>query len=229
MTWRAVSKLKIGRYGTISLKDYGAGNGNPIAPEDFIRGKIVRAVGSLLNNPWEDVVIEGVETTLRVTFEREVALLRGTKVLEPEIDAGGKARIRLDLQPHQGKIETKVIEVDVPAELAGREVEIDIAPGYEVDRPQPTPNSVAELVSVLQNQTFDPESVVATFRLKENGAAFGGQVASRLPPGAIDTLRLSSASDAPETFIAQVQTPIPLKRFIVGRDTVRVKVRPIIR
>jgi hypothetical protein len=84
-------------------------------------------------------------------------------------------------------------------------------------------------VAVLQNQTFDSESIVATFRLRENGAAFGGQVASRLPPGAIDTLRPSSATDAPETFAAQVQTAIPMKRFIVGRDTVRAKVRPILR
>ena len=76
---------------------------------------------------------------------------------------------------------------------------------------------------------FDSESIVATIRLKENGAAFAGKVASRLPPGAIDTLRPATATDAPETFVAQVQTPIPMKRFVVGRDTVRVKVRPILR
>jgi hypothetical protein len=229
MTWRATSKLTIGRYGTVTFTDFGAGNGNPMGPEDFMRGRLVRAMGSLLNNPWEPVTVERVDTTMRVTFEREVALLRGTKVLEPEIDAGGKARVRLDLQPYQGKIESKVIEVDVPAELAGREVEIELVPGYEVDKPQATPNNVAELVAMLQNQTFDPESIVAIIKLRENGAAFGGQVASRLPPGAIDTLRPMNASEAPETFGAQVQTPIPMKRFIAGRDTVRVKVRPILR
>jgi hypothetical protein len=229
MTWRATSKLKIARYGTLTFTDFGAGNGNPVGPDDFSRGKLVRAMGSLLNNPWEPVTVERVDATMRVTFERDVALLRGTKVLDPEIDAGDKVRIRLDLQPYQGNIETKVIAIDIPTELAGREVEIELAPGYEVDRPQPTPNSVSELVAVLQNQTFDSESIVATFRLRENGAAFGGQVASRLPPGAIDTLRPANATDAPETFVAQVQTAIPMKRFIVGRDTVRAKVRPILR
>lgn len=229
MTWRATSKLKIARYGTISLTEFGAGNGSPIGPDDFVRGKLVRALGSLLNNPWEAVTIEGIETSMRVTFEREVSLLRGTKVLDPEIDAGDKVRVRLDLQKYQGPIESKVIEVAIPEELAGRDVDIEIAPGYEVERPQPTPNSVADLVSMMQNQTFDPESVVVTFRLKENGAVWNGKVASRLPPGAVDTLRLSSGSEAPETFVAQVQTPIPMKRFILGRDTARVKVRPILR
>jgi hypothetical protein len=229
MTWRATSKLKLARYGAISMTEFGAGSGSPIGPDDFVRGRLVRSLGALLNNPWEPVTIEGVETEMRVTYEREVSLLRGTKVLDPEIDAGEKVRVRLDLQPYQGKVESKIIEVAIPEELAGREVEIEIAPGYEVERPQPTPNNVGELVAMLQNQTFDPESVVVSFRLKENGAVFGGKMASRLPPGAIDTLRIASESEAPETFVAQVQTAIPLKRFMLGRDTARVKVRPILR
>jgi hypothetical protein len=79
MTWRATSKLKIGKYGTLTVEDFGAGNastgGSPGA-DDFVRGRLVRAVGALLNNPWEPVKIEGIETTMRVTFEREVSALR---------------------------------------------------------------------------------------------------------------------------------------------------------
>jgi hypothetical protein len=229
MTFRAISKVKLARFGSFTVTDFGAGNGTPPGPDDFQRGRLVRAVGSLLNNPWEPVTIERIDTEVRVSFEREVFTLRGAKVLEPEIDAGAPARIQLDLQRFQGKVETKIIEVDVPAELAGREVEIDLAPGYEVERPQPSPESVAELVATIPNQTFDPESVVATFRLRENGATFRGKVASRLPPGALDTLRSSVDSDAPETFVAQVQSAVPLKQFMVGRDTVRVKIRSVLR
>lgn len=230
LTWRATHQLRIGRYGTVSLVDFGAGNGNPApGPEDFQRGRLIRAIGQLLNNPWEDVTIEGVDTTLKMSFQREVSMLRGAKVLEPEIDAGAPARIRLELLPFLGQTETRVIEVPIPVELAGKEVEIELAPGYEIDRPQATPESVAELVASLPNQTFDPESVVAILKLKENGAAFRGKVASRLPPGAIDTLRPSTDSAAPETFGAQQYTTIPLKRFVVGRDTVRVEVRPVLR
>jgi hypothetical protein len=231
MTWRSTSKLKLAKYGTISLVDIGAGSGNPLGPDDFARSRLIKAMGALLNNPWEPVTIERIDTSMRVTFQREVVTLRGAKVLESEIDAGQPVRIRLELSPFQGKPESKVIEVKVPAELAGREVEIDLAPGYEVDRPLSTPNSVAELMASLPNQTFDSESIVATFRLanKEVGAAFHGQIASRLPPGAIDTLRPTTQSDAPETFSVQLQTAIPLQRFLVGRDTVHVEIRPILR
>lgn len=229
MTWRSVSRLKIARYGTLTLKDFGSGNGNPVGPDDFVRARVIRAMGALLNNPWEPVEVERLETDVRVTFEREVSLLRSTAILNPEIDVGEKARIRLDIQPYQGKVESKIIEVEIPSELAGREVEIELAPGYEVDKPQATPNNVAELLAMLQNQNFDSESLVATIRLRENGAAFKGQVASRLPPGAIDTLRAGNVSEAPETFGAQALSVFPMQRFLVGRDSVRVKVRPPMR
>jgi hypothetical protein len=229
MTWRAVSKLKVAKYGTITLYDYGAGNGNPVGAEDLVRGKLVKAIGTLLNNPWEPVTIEGVDTTVRVTFEREISILRGAKVLEPEIDAGSPLRVRLTFEPFQGKLETRDIEVKVPAEFAGREVEVDLAPGYEVERPLPTPDSVAELMANLPNTNFDPESIVATFRLRDAAAAYHGKIVSRLPPAAMDMLRPSSASDAPEIFAAQVHTAVPLKRFVIGRDSVRVYVRPVLR
>jgi hypothetical protein len=229
MTWKAVSKLKVAKYGTITLMDFGSGNGNPIGTEDLARGRLVKAVGSLLNNQWEPVTIESVDTVFSVTFDREVSILRGAKVLEPEIDAGAPARIRLTLQPYQGKLETRDIEVKLPAELAGRDVEIDLNPGYEVDRPLPTADSVAELMANLPNATFDPESIVATYRLRDAAAAYHGKIVSRLPPGAMDMLRPASTSDSPEIFAAVVNTAIPMKRFLVGHDSVHVTIRPVLR
>ena len=229
LTWRAVSRIKVAHHGSIDVLDFGAGNGNPMGADDFVRGRIVKAVGQLLNNSWEPVVLEGIDTTVKVTFDREVLGLRGAKVLEPEVDAGSPVHIRLDLQPFQGRPESRVIEVKVPAEMAGHEVEIELTPGWETDRPLPTADSVAELMSNLESVTFDPESVVATFRLRETGASYKGKIASRLPPGALDTLRPSSQTDAPEIFAAQVQTAIPLKRFLTGHDAVRVMIRPVLR
>lgn len=229
MTWRATSKVKLARYGTLTLEDFGAGDGSQPDAGELLRGRLVRAVGSLMNNPWEEVKIESIESTMRVTFAREVALLKGAKLLDPEVDAGEPARIELTLLPHEGKPETKTISVPIPAELAGRDVDVEIAPGYEVERPQPSPNSVAQLVAVLPNQVHDGESIVATIRLREAGATYGGQVASHLPAFAVDALRSSTESDGPEVFLATSREVIPMKRFIVGRDTVKVKVRPVVK
>jgi hypothetical protein len=231
MTWRATSKIKIAKYGTISIVDFGSGNGNPVSTDDIMRTRLVKALGSLLNNPWEPLTIESIDTSVRVTFAREVVTLRGAKLLETEVDAGQPVKIRLDLEPYQGKIESKVIEVDLPKGLIGR-AEIELAPGYEVARPLPQPNSLAELVANLPNQTFDTQSIVATVRLvgmKEVGVAYNGKLAARLPQGAAEVLRPASETNAPETFEAVVQTAIPLKSFLVGRDMVRVSMRRVLR
>ena len=231
MTWRATSKIKLAKYGTITLLDFGSGNGNPVGTDDIMRTRLVKALGSLLNNPWEPVTIESIDTSVRVTFAREVVTLRGAKLLETEVDAGQPVKIRLDLEPYQGKTESKVIELELPKGLIGR-AEIELAPGYEVARPLPQPDSLAELIANLPNQTFDPQSVVATVRLvgmKEVGVAYNGKIAARLPHGAAEVLRPVSETNAPETFEATVQTAIPLKSFLVGRDMVRVSMRRVLR
>jgi len=45
MTWRAVSKLKVARHGTINVLDFGSGSGNPVGAEEFVRGRLAKAIG----------------------------------------------------------------------------------------------------------------------------------------------------------------------------------------
>ncbi len=225
MSYRAKTVIKTAKYGSLTIADFGAGAGNPVSADDFARSRAVRSIGALLNNPWESVVIESVSSEVRVNFSRDVSLLRGAKLLETEVYGGQSARIQISMQPYQGKIEHRTIEVKIPIELAGREVEIDLAPGYDVERTIATPDSIAGLVATLPNLFYDAESIVATIRLRENGAAYGGKVADRLPAFAIDTMRTVSQSDAPEVFASLSHVAIPIGRFLVGRDSVRVDVR----
>ncbi len=230
MTWRSVTKLAIQGYGTVEMKDFGASSGDPIGADAFIRSRFVRAMGSLLNNPWEEVHVDSVDTKINVHFSRDVALLRGTTAAFQELDPGQPARIELDIVPYQGPSEKKVIEVAIPPGYEGEDVDIELSPGYEVERPRPAPESVADLVAGLVDPSYPEESMVATIKLKgESGAAFRGQIATRLPPGAADTVRITSSSTGPETFGAVQQLSFPMKRFIVGRDRVRVHVRDSIK
>jgi hypothetical protein len=230
MTWRATSKLQIAGFGTLTFEDFGAGSGDPIGPDSLMRSRLTRALGALMSNPWENVTIEKIDVTVKITQEREVSLLRGTEAVELEIDPGQPARIKLSIVPYQGKPETRVIEVPIPASYAGDEVDIEIEPGFEADRPVPSPESVSDLIAGLGAQNFPAETLVSTIKLRgEAGAAFHGKMTKRLPPGAIDALRSNSSSVAPETFAAEQKTVHPMQRFVVGRDRVRVKVRPNLR
>ncbi len=230
VTWRTTTTIKVEGYGDIVLKDFGANAGDPIGADVYFRSRVVRALGMLLNNPWEQVKIESVDSTIKISFGRDVSIVRGTQVLDAEIDPGEPVKVRLDLVPFLGKAESRVIEVPISRTFAGQEVDIDLSPGYENERPRAIPESVADLVAALNTPSFPEESLVSTIRIQgESGAAFRGNVATRLPPGALDTLRVSAGSTSVETFGSVEQTSFPMKRFIVGRDRVRVKVRPDIK
>jgi SpoIVB peptidase S55 len=230
MTWRATTKVAIKGHGSFVVEDFNSGNRVPVGPSDISRSRLVRALGALVNNPWEVAHVESVEMNVDVTHRREVLQLRGAQVLNPVIDAGDKARVRLTLAPYQGKPEHRVIEIPIPEQLAGKTVRIKLQPGYAVDRITATPENFVELVNVLPKLNLPAESVVASFEIPNQAtAAFQGHVAHGLPPGAADTLRPSTSSVAPIFYKATKQVIVPLDGFLVGQDTVAVKVRRVVR
>lgn len=228
-SWHAYSKVSIRGRGTITLHDFGVSNSGTPDAGSFFGSRAVRSVGALLNNPWEPVIIDGVETKLDIRFSRDLLTLRGVDPLQTEIDAGQKARFRLHLVPYAGPEQTKVVEVNVPTELAGQQVEIEFAPGYQVAPPLSKPENLTELIANLPRLTMPPDVLVATVKVGGQGVAFKGQVASRLPPGALDTLRSTSTSVTPEPFTSVVRTTIPINQFVTGRDQVRISVRNVMK
>jgi len=229
VTWRATTDISLAGYGTIRVEDAGIAVGGMPDSDDWTHSRAVRAVGALLNNPWQPTRIERVATKISVRFARDTYRLRGVDALADVIDAGQPARLRLHLVPFAGPEEQKVIEVPVPRELAGKEVDIELAPGYAETPELPSPERLVDLAANLPRQSYPIDSVVASIKMPEHGVAFHGQVAGRLPPGALDSLRPASVTKAPEPFVSYVRTAIPIHRFLDGKDKVRVRIRPVLR
>jgi hypothetical protein len=229
VSWTAKSKLKIKGHGEITLEDFGVSIGGTPEPNEFMRSNLVRAVGSLMNNPWEPVIIERADTEIELRFAREILQLRGAEVLEPEVDAGEPARIRLTLVPYAGPVVHKVITVPIPAHLAGQTVTLEIAPGYTEQRDMADPENVSALVRNLENPLFPIQSVVVSYSAGDAAVSYKGHVARNLPPGALDAIRPTSASVAPEPFKSTTRHVIPLGEFMVGEDRVEVSVKPVLR
>jgi hypothetical protein len=229
LSWHAYTKIRVRGYGDFTMHDFGVSvGGNPDA-STFMRSRAVRAVGALLNNPWEDVDILGVETKLDVRFARDLLSLRGVEPLETEVTAGERAHLRLHLVPFAGPEQIRVVEVPIPQHMAGQTIEIKIAPGYEENNDLARPENVRDLIANLPQLTLPPDVLVASIETGAQGMAFRGQVAPDLPPGALDTLRSSSSSAAPEPFVSTARTVIPMHQFITGKDTVHIHVRNVIR
>jgi hypothetical protein len=229
VTWRATTEIALAGYGTLKIDDGGVAIGGTPDSEDWSRSRAVQAIGSLLNNAWQPARIDKVRTRIDVLFARESYRLRGVDALAEVIDAGQPARLRLHLVPFAGPEEQKIIEVPVPRELAGKEIDIELAPGYSESPDLPSPERLADLVANLPRRFYPLDSVVASIKLAEHGVAFHGQVAGRLPPGALDILRPASGTKAPEPFVSYLRTAIPIQRLLEGKDHVKVRIRPVLR
>jgi hypothetical protein len=102
-------------------------------------------------------------------------------------------------------------------------------PGYMEEREAAAPDSLEALIANLENPVYPPKSVVVTFSTGNSAVSFNGHVAKNLPPGALDALRPTSSSIGPDAFQSTVREVIPLPEFMVGRDKLTVKVRPVLR
>jgi hypothetical protein len=229
VSWTAKSKLTIAGYGTIALDDYGVAIGGTPDAGEFARSNLVRAVGSVLSNPWQPARIEKASIELELKYARDILRVRGVELIDPEVDAGEPARVRLTLVPFTGPEITKTLRVPLPARLAGKTVTLEIGPGYMEDKDKPAPNTLGELIRNFQDPVYPPKSIVVTYTAGDATVTHRGRVAENLPLGAVDALRPTTSSITPDAYATTVREVFPLDQYLVGRDKVSVVVRPIVR
>jgi len=153
--------------------------------------------------------------------------LRGLEVLDPELEPGQPARLRLTFEPWAGPPVTRVISVPIPEQLAGETVRLEVAPGYTQNRDRPDPESVATLLANLKDPVYQSKSVLVSYAKNAASVAYRAHVANDLPPGALDALRPTTTSIAPEAFRTEARYVFPLEQFMVGRDSVSISVKRV--
>ncbi len=229
LTWKMTSRVTVAGHGAVDLEDNGIASGGSPDSGDWIRSKLVTTVGDVLNNPWEHARIEGVVARFEVKYARDLWRLRGVELLDPVVDAGDKARMRLHLVPENGPEVTRVVETTMPAELAGKDVDVDIVPGYDLVPELPAPESLDQLLANEPRQTATARAVVVQFRVPSQGIAYRGRVTQRLPTFTLDALRPQSSDTGPDAFQSWSRTVVPLDFYVEGRDKVKIKVRSVLR
>ena len=229
ISWTARSRLKVKGYGEIELEDYGVAIGGTPQARDFVRSNLVTAVGALLNNVWEPVLIESIKMDVQLRYSRDILRLRGVQVLDPEVEAGGRVRLRMTLAPYAGPEVHRLITVPVPERVPGGKLKLTIRPGYLVAREVPEPENVGELLRNLEDPVFPPRTVVVSYRTGAGGVSYKGQVARQLPPGALDSIRPGSTTNAPKAFASEARLVTRLSEFMIGSERASVKVNPVLR
>jgi hypothetical protein len=229
LTWRLTSRIDVVGHGAVDLEDVGIAAGGAPEEGEWARSKFVTAIGDVLSNPWEHAHIAKVAAKFEVQYARDLWRLRGVELLDPVVDAGAKARLRLHLVPQAGPEVIRVVEVTLPSELAGKDVDVEVAPGYEVVPELAPPEALDQLLANEPRQTISPRTLVLQFRVPSQGIAYRGRVTERLPAFTLDALRPQNNSDGPEAFPSWSRTVVPMDWFVEGRDKVKVKVRAVVR
>ncbi len=227
-TWKLVSKLKVRGHGEIVLEDFGIAIGGMLDAGELGGSRIIRALGDVINNPWEDVKIEGISSVLTVDYTREVFRLRGVDLLDAVVDAGQDARVRVKLFPLHGPETSRILQFKVPEELAGKDVEVEIMPGYSIAPDVASPESLNELLANETRATLAPRTLVTQIKTAQ-GVVFHGHIAQHLPAFAMDALRPTGTDTGPDAITSYARTVFPVDRYVDGHDKVKIKVRSIMR
>ena len=229
ISWSAHSLVTVRDYGELTVDDFGVSVGGTPDTQEFAQSNLVAAVGALMNNPWNPVIVEGVETEIELRYSRDILRLVGAELLDPEVDAGESTRIRLTLRPYSGPEMTRVVSLPIPPHLAGKTLAITLKPGYLEDRDAAKPENVEELLRALENPTYPPRSVVMTYSAGDGAVSYKGMVATGLPAGMLDMLQPTSSSVSPDVFGSEVRHIAYLPGFMVGQDKVELSVKPVLR
>ena len=105
---------------------------------------------------------------------------------EPE--PGTDVPVHVVLRPYAGPEEVRIVRVEVPAGVAGEQLELRITGGRDTSPLTPEPRSLDDVIHNLQ-QTFPSTSIVVTLQRLAPGVSVRGHVAENLPPSALDSLR----------------------------------------
>lgn len=229
VSWSLDTTVTIDNGRQITLEDFGVSSGGTIGPEDVLSSNVVSSVGALLNNPWQSVFVTGIKSQLKVDYSRDILRLRGVQVLDPEVDAGKSVRLRVTLQPWEGKIQYKTITVPIPEQLAGESLTLEVVPGYTETPELAPPETLAELITNLDVPVYQPKSLVVKFNSPGSTLAYRGHVAAHLPPGAVDALMPTTSSVLPVAQASPTRLVFAMPNYVIGKDKVTVKVKAVLR
>ncbi len=184
------------------------------------------AVDRLTDNPFETVRIDRVEVDISLRFQRDFYFVRNVALSQSEVDPGRTVQLLVSLGQYAGAPITRTIPVEVPRDMAGREMEIEVLSGAEAIPDLAEPESVDDLVRNLTT-SYPDDALIVQVRRPGQGALLRGRALYNLPGSAFDALRPGASTDGAEPLSQVRRTVVPLGRVVIGRDRVRLRVREL--
>jgi hypothetical protein len=201
-----------------------------IVSTEGVSGRVVgaarglRAVGELMFNPFEPLIIDKLDVDVRVALGREVAEIVGLALPKESVHAGDTVPLRVTLRPYAGPEYVETVSVTIPRTVAGQPVRIEAAAGGLVHPDLPNPETLGVYIDDLR-QYYPASSIVVSVQTADESASLRGRLITDLPASALDTLRPGAETRRADTYRVAVRTVFPTKRLVSGRQELTAAVR----
>ena len=131
------SKVGVKGYAPLELRDQ-IFSPEGVSSHALASSRGLRAMGDLLFNPFEPVVLDRMDVDVRVEYRRDVAEIVGVAMPTQEVHAGDTVDLRVTMRPYAGSEYVETVPVIIPRTVAGQTLKIEVATGASVrpDVPQ---------------------------------------------------------------------------------------------
>ncbi|MBC7976824.1 MAG: hypothetical protein H7138_17760, partial [Myxococcales bacterium] len=221
VTARIESSVRIKGHDPISFVDYVYANDGAASVMGAVRG--LRVMVPLLLNPYAPVTIERVDLKVDLRFEANYGEIREVKIPTAELVVG-RNLIKVLMSTWDGKDIIEDVPVDVPANLAGGIVQLEVSAGDAAKLDAPPPVDLPSLLHAFR--ALLPGNVWSvTLYPADEGVALDGKLVRDLPQSALDKLRPQSHTQRAQIYKPIARTTSPAQRVVNGTSSTLVRVR----
>ncbi|HMG57605.1 MAG TPA: hypothetical protein VK601_29095, partial [Kofleriaceae bacterium] len=221
VTARVESQVQLRGQDPINFVDYIYANDGAASVMSAVRG--LRVLVPLLLNPYAPVTIDRVQLKVDLRFEANYGEIKEVKIPGSELVVGHNV-IQVLMSTWDGKDISEDVPVDVPANLAGGIVQVEVCAGDSAKLDAPPPVDLASLLHAFRSLL--PGNVWAvTLYPADEGVALDGKLVRDLPQSALDKLHPQSHTQRAQLYKPIARTKSPTKRVVNGTSSTLVHVR----
>jgi hypothetical protein len=183
----------------------------------------LRAIGELLSNPFEPVVLDHVDIDVGLEFRRDIVEIVGASVRDNRVRASQPVSLSVALRPYDGPEYSEIVPVPIPDGAAGQTIKIEVTAGAFTKPDVAQPESLPGYLDAL-TKYYPSASIVVSVQTLEDGVATRGRLLPDLPSAALDTLRSNDRTRRLDAYRVSDKTVFPMKHIVVGRQELTVTV-----
>jgi len=184
----------------------------------------LRAMGELLFNPFEPIVLDRIDVDVRVEYRRDIADIVGVSLPGQEVHAGDTVPLRVTLRPYAGNEYVETVPVIIPRTVAGEVIKIEVASGAQVRPDVPQAESLSVYIDNMRKY-YGASTIVTTLQTQDAGASLRGRLIQGLPASAMDTLRPSNQTRRADSYTIADRSVFPARQLVSGKQELQVLVK----